>query len=170
MKRNKILNSEQIRRKLERMARQILEEHYCEKEVVLLGVKKHGIEVAKRLESILNSIGKLQIQFESVELNKDAPLESDIKCSCDATAIKGKVVIVVDDVLNSGRTMIYAVKHVLDLEPKGVYTATLVDRIHRSFPVRADYCGLSLSTHVDQHISVALNAKSEDKDSVYLEL
>ncbi len=170
MKRNKILNSEQIRRKLERMARQILEDHYCEKEVVLLGVKKHGIEVAKRLESILNSIGKLQIQFESVELNKDAPLESDIKCSCDAPTIKGKVVIVVDDVLNSGRTMIYAVKHVLDLEPKGVYTATLVDRIHRSFPVRADYCGLSLSTHVDQHISVALNAKSEDKDSVYLEL
>ena len=170
MKRNKILNSEQIRRKLERMARQILEDHYCEKEVVLLGVKKHGIEVAKRLESILNSIGKLQIHFKSIELNKDAPLESDIKCSCDATAIKGKVVIVVDDVLNSGRTMIYAVKHVLDLEPKGVYTATLVDRIHRSFPVRADYCGLSLSTHVDQHISVALNAKSEDKDSVYLEL
>ena len=170
MKRNKILNSEQIRRKLERMARQILEDHYCEKEVVLLGVKKHGIEVAKRLESILNSIGKLQIHFESIELNKDAPLESDIKCSCDATAIKGKVVIVVDDVLNSGRTMIYAVKHVLDLEPKGVYTATLVDRIHRSFPVRADYCGLSLSTHVDQHISVALNAKSEDKGSVYLEL
>ena len=170
MKRNKILNSEQIRRKLERMARQILENHYCEKEVVLLGVKKHGIEVAKRLESILNSIGKLQIHFESIELNKDAPLESDIKCSCDATAIKGKVVIVVDDVLNSGRTMIYAVKHVLDLEPKGVYTAILVDRIHRSFPVRADYCGLSLSTHVDQHISVALNAKSEDKDSVYLEL
>lgn len=170
MKRNKILNSEQIRRKLERMARQILENHYCEKEVVLLGVKKHGIEVAKRLESILNSIGKLQIHFESIELNKDAPLESDINCSCDATAIKGKVVIVVDDVLNSGRTMIYAVKHVLDLEPKGVYTAILVDRIHRSFPVRADYCGLSLSTHVDQHISVALNSKSEDKDSVYLEL
>ena len=170
MKRNKILNSEQIRRKLERMARQILENHYCEKEVVLLGVKKHGIEVAKRLESILNSIGKLQIQLESVELNKDAPLEADIKCSCDVTAIKGKVVIVVDDVLNSGRTMIYAVKHVLDLEPKGVYTAILVDRIHRSFPVRADYCGLSLSTHVDQHISVALNSKSEDKDSVYLEL
>ena len=170
MKRNKILNSEQIRRKLERMARQILEDHYCEKEVVLLGVKKHGIEVAKRLESILNSIGKLQIHFESIELNKDDPLEYDIKCSYDATTIKGKVVIVVDDVLNSGRTMIYAVKHVLDLEPKGVYTATLVDRIHRSFPVRADYCGLSLSTHVDQHISVALNAKSEDKDSVYLEL
>lgn len=169
MKRNKILNSDQIRRKLERMARQILEDQYCEQTVVILGIKKHGIEVAKRLGSILNSIGKLQIQFESIELNKDAPLESDIKCSCDANAIKGKVVIVVDDVLNSGRTMIYAVKHVLDLEPKGVYTATLVDRIHRSFPVRADYCGLSLSTHVDQHISVALNAKSEDKDSVYLE-
>ena len=65
--------------------------------------------------------------------------------------------------------MIYAVKHILESEPKGVYTATLIDRIHRSFPVRADYCGLSLSTHVDQHITVDLN-KNSDKDSVYLEL
>ena len=59
--------------------------------------------------------------------------------------------------------MIYAVKHVLESDPQGVYTAALVDRIHRSFPVRADYCGLSLSTHVDQHISVIL------KEAVYLE-
>ena len=66
--------------------------------------------------------------------------------------------------------MIYAVKHILEAEPKGVYTAILVDRIHRSFPVRADYCGLSLSTHVDQHISVSLDSKNHEKDSVYLEL
>ena len=170
MKRNKILNSEQIKRKLERMARQILEDHYNEKEVVLLGIKKHGIEVAKRLGDILNSIGKLKIRYESIDLQKDAPLQNDIKCTYESNSIKEDVVIVVDDVLNSGRTMIYAVKHVLDSEPKGVYTATLIDRIHRSFPVRADYCGLSLSTHVDQHISVALNTKDSEKDSVYLEL
>ena len=59
--------------------------------------------------------------------------------------------------------MIHAVKHLLDAEPKGIYTAALVDRIHRSFPVRADYCGLSLSTHINQHIKVHKNA-------VYLEL
>jgi pyrimidine operon attenuation protein/uracil phosphoribosyltransferase len=170
MKRNKILDNEQIKRKLERMARQILEDHYNEKEVVLLGIKKKGMEVAKRLERILNSIDKLKVNFESIELKKDSPLSNSIKCSYDEGSINGKVVIVVDDVLNSGRTMIYAVKHVLDSEPKGVYTAILVDRIHRSFPLRADYCGLSLSTHVDQHISVALNSKTEGKDSVYLEL
>lgn len=170
MKRNKILNSEQIERKLERMARQILEDHYREKEIVLLGIKKKGIEVATRLETILNSLGKLKIKFEQIELQKDSPLKKDINCSYEKSDLKGKVVIVVDDVLNSGKTMIYAVKHILEAEPKGVYTATLVDRIHRSFPVRADYCGLSLSTHVDQHISVSVDSKNHEKDSVYLEL
>lgn len=170
MKRNKILNNEQIKRKLERMARQILEDHYLEKELVLLGIKGQGVEVAKRLNDILNSIGKLKTRNESIELKKDNPLGSEIKCSISSEDISNKVVIVIDDVLNSGKTMIYSVKHVLDAEPKGVYTATLVDRIHRSFPVRADYCGLSLSTHVDQHISVALNKKTEGKDAVYLEL
>ena len=74
MKRNKILNNEQIKRKLERMARQILEDHYMEKELVLLGIKGQGVEVAKRLKDILNSIGKLKTRNESIELNKDNPL------------------------------------------------------------------------------------------------
>ena len=170
MKRNKILNNEQIKRKLERMARQIHEDHYLENELILLGIKGQGVEVSKRLNDILCSIGKMNTKLESIELTKDNPLNSEVLCSYNPDEIKGKIVIIVDDVLNSGRTMIYSVKHVLDSEPKGVYTATLVDRIHRSFPVRADYCGLSLSTHVDQHISVALNKKTEGSDSVYLEL
>ena len=170
MKRNKILNSDQIKRKLERMARQILEDHYSEKGLILLGIKGQGLEVANRLVDILNSIGKIKVESESISFKKDDSINSEIKCSCEESSFTGNVVIVVDDVLNSGRTMIYAVKHVLDSEPKGVYTATLVDRIHRSFPVRADYCGLSLSTHVDQHISVVLNKKDEDKGSVFLEL
>ena len=75
MKRNKILNNEQIKRKLERMARQILEDHYLEKELVLLGIKGQGVEVAKRLNDILNSIGKLKTRNESIELKKDNPWE-----------------------------------------------------------------------------------------------
>ena len=78
MKRNKILDSGQIERKLDRIARQILEDHYSEKEIVLLGIEGPGIEVAKRLEKILNSIGKLKIRFESIELNKRNPLDSEI--------------------------------------------------------------------------------------------
>ena len=169
MKKDKILDSKQIERKLERMARQILEEHYGESKLILLGIEGQGMEVARRLNTILNSIGKLKINLESISLHKDSPLDNPINCSVVTESIKGRTVVLVDDVLNSGRTMIYAVKHILESEPKGVYTATLIDRIHRSFPVRADYCGLSLSTHVDQHITVALN-KNSDKDSVYLEL
>jgi pyrimidine operon attenuation protein/uracil phosphoribosyltransferase len=163
MKRSKILDSDQITRKLERMARQLLEEHYSENELILLGVDGGGILVAKRLVDILEKINKLPVRFESIKLNKKDPLKSEIKSSYEKESLKGKIVVIVDDVLNSGRTMIYAVKHVLESEPKGVYTAALVDRIHRSFPVRADYCGLSLSTHTDQNIKV-------DKNAVYLEL
>ena len=169
MKKDKILDSKQIERKLERMARQILEEHYVESSLILIGIEGQGMEVARRLNKTLDSIGKLNVNLESISLHKDNPLDNPINCSLDTKEIKGKVVVFVDDVLNSGRTMIYAVKHILESEPKGVYTATLIDRIHRSFSVRADYCGLSLSTHVDQHITVDLN-KNSDKDSVYLEL
>ena len=88
MKRNKILDSVQIERKLERMARQILEDHYSEKKIVLLGIEGPGIEVAKRLEKILNSIGKLKIRFESIELNKRNPLDSEIICSSSNKGFK----------------------------------------------------------------------------------
>jgi pyrimidine operon attenuation protein/uracil phosphoribosyltransferase len=170
MKRSKILDSGQIKRKLERMARQLLEVHYNEKELVLLGVDGNGIEVAKRLEAILNKIGKMPVRLESIKLNKKKPLDSEIKSSFEESSLTGKTVIVIDDVLNSGRTLIHAVKHVLEFNPKGIYTAILVDRIHRSFPVRADYCGLSLSTHLNQHISVNLNSSDNSKDEVYLDL
>ena len=152
------------------MARQLLEVHYHEKELILLGVHGDGIEVAKRLEKILNKIGEMPVRLESIKLNKKNPLESSIKSSFEVKSLTGKTVIVIDDVLNSGRTLIHAVKYVLAANPKGIYTAILVDRIHRLFPVRADYCGLSLSTHLDQHISVNLNSDDNSKDVVYLDL
>ena len=98
MKRNKILDSGQIKRKFERMARQLLEVHYNEKELILLGVHGNGIEVAKRLEAILNKIGKMPVRLESIKLNKKKPLDSDIKSSFDESSLTGKTVIVIDDV------------------------------------------------------------------------
>ena len=130
MKNNKILDSDQIERKFQRMARQLLEAHHSEPEIILMG----------------------------------------IVCTASKEEIQSKVVVIVDDVLNSGKTLIYAVKHILDSGPKGVYTTVLVDRIHRSFPVRADYCGLSLSTHLNEHISVKLSKTKAKSDAVFLEL
>lgn len=170
MKRNKILDNVQIKRKLDRIARQLLEENFKEDELILMGIEGEGLEVAIRLEKILKSISKLPVRFESIQLDKKNPFNTDISSSYEPNSLENKVIIIVDDVLNSGKTMIHAVKHILESAPKGVYTVALIDRTHRSFPVRADFCGLSLSTHVDQHITVKLNSSDHIKDAVFLEL
>ncbi len=170
MKNNKILDSDQIERKFQRMARQLLEAHHSESAIILMGVEGQGQEVAIRLHSILTKIGELKIHLKNIKLDKENPLSQEIVCNASKADIQSKVVVIVDDVLNSGKTLIYAVKHILDSGPKGVYTTVLVDRIHRSFPVRADYCGLSLSTHLNEHISVKLSKVKSTSDAVFLEL
>jgi pyrimidine operon attenuation protein/uracil phosphoribosyltransferase len=170
MKNNKILDSDQIERKFQRMARQLLEAHHSESEIILMGIEGQGQEVALRLQTILAKIGELKIHIKNIELDKENPLSKEIVCNASKEEIQSKVVVIVDDVLNSGKTLIYAVKHILDSGPKGVYTTVLVDRIHRSFPVRADYCGLSLSTHLNEHISVKLSKSKSKSDAVFLEL
>ena len=170
MKNNKILDSDQIERKFQRMARQLLEAHHSESEIILIGVEGQGQEVTIRLHAILSQIGKLKIHIKNITLDKENPLSKEIICNASQADIQSKVVVIVDDVLNSGKTLIYAVKHILDSGPKGVYTTVLVDRIHRSFPVRADYCGLSLSTHLNEHISVKLSKSKSTSDAVFLEL
>ena len=170
MKNNKILDSDQIERKFQRMARQLLEAHHSESEIILIGIEGQGQEVALRLHTILAKIGGLKIHIRNIKLDKENPLSKEIVCTASTEEIQSKVVVIVDDVLNSGKTLIYAVKHILDSGPKGVYTTVLVDRIHRSFPVRADYCGLSLSTHLNEHISVKLSKTKAESDAVFLEL
>ncbi len=170
MKKNKILDSDQIQRKLQRIAREFIEAHHNEKELILVGIEGQGLEMASRLHDIVKSISKLKVRFEKIKLNKAAPLKSDMICSFSKADLKDKVVIVIDDVLYSGKTLIYSVKHILESEPKGVYTTVLVDRIHRSFPIRADYYGLTLSTHLKENITVNLSKSGKSmKDAVYLD-
>jgi pyrimidine operon attenuation protein / uracil phosphoribosyltransferase len=163
MKKNKILDSDQIQRKLQRIAREFIEAHHSEKELILIGIEGQGLDIVK-------SISKLKVRLEKIKLNKAAPLKSEIICSFSQADLKDKVVIVIDDVLYSGKTLIYAVKHILDSDPKGVYTTVLVDRIHRSFPIRADYYGLTLSTHLKENITVNLSKSGKSmNDAVYLD-
>jgi pyrimidine operon attenuation protein/uracil phosphoribosyltransferase len=161
-----ILESKQIGQKLTRMAHEIHENNYLEKEIVLVGVVGRGLEVAERLFSALKSIATCEVNLYQIEINKDKPLSSDVKFNGDIKLLKGKSVILIDDVLNSGRTLIYAAKYLLDAEPRSLATATLVDRFHRRFPVRADYVGLTLSTNLKEHISVEME---KGKEAVYLE-
>lgn len=149
-----ILNQKQIKQKTQRIAHEIYENHYQEKEITIVGIKSSGLVFAKRLKKLIESISEITVNLHSLELDKDKPTENPIKFSGEPKELKNKAVIVVDDVLNSGRTLVHAVKFLLDYPVKSMKTVVLVDRFHRRFPVRADIVGLTLSTNLKEHISV----------------
>ena len=113
-----ILNHEEITKKINRIAFQIYEDNYDEKEIVIVGIAKKGHLLAKKIAVKLSEITTIKITDASLLINKDEPLSEDITLSIDPKEIKNKVVILVDDVLNSGKTLIYGVKYLLNFDMK----------------------------------------------------
>jgi pyrimidine operon attenuation protein / uracil phosphoribosyltransferase len=148
---NIILNRDIIKRKLRRMALEIAEKNTEEKEILIAGIAGNGVLVAKNLIAILNEITNLQIEFLEINLNKKDPLQSRLESDI---SIKEKTIIIVDDVANTGKTIMYALKLFLNDYPKKIQTLVLVERSHKAFPVQTDYVGLSVATTLHEHISV----------------
>ena len=161
-----ILNKTQIKQKIDRMAYQILEDNLNEKEVILAGIVNQGYIIAKRLKKVIESISEIKVTLMKIEIDK---VSSHLQASSDVdiTSVKNKVVILVDDVLNSGRTLAYGLGVFIDIPLKKLRTLVLIDRSHRLFPISSDYTGIELSTLVKEHIEVVLDEKSKD-DAVYL--
>ncbi len=159
-----VLEHERIQRKLRRMAIELYEQNVGEPGLVLVGVAPRGIKVAERLRRELEQISPLRIELHQLELDKDAPMAGPAKLGNGTVDLAGRTVVLVDDVLMSGRTLMYAAAHLIGSPVKRLTTVVLVDRRHRSFPVRADIVGLTLSTTLQEHISVELGRK----DTVYL--
>lgn len=160
-----ILDHWEIEQKVRRMAHQVLEEHYKEKQIVFVAVKGMGTQIAELLLREFNIASDLPATLVHLEIDKQKPLNAEIVTSEPLKFMKGKSVILIDDVLNSGRTLIYAASHLLDAGPKVLRTFVLVDRIHRKFPIRADYVGLTLSTNLKEHVQVE---KEGSKFAAYL--
>ena len=160
-----ILNHKQIGQKITRIAHQIFENNFKEKTVCVMGIHDEGYVLAEKLNAILSDIADFEIQFYGINMDKKSPLKSGLNSDIEPKDLKNKVVILVDDVLNSGKTLIYATKFLLDYNVKSIQTVCLVDRKHRKFPVRADYVGLTLSTTLQEHISVEFGKE----DIVYLD-
>jgi pyrimidine operon attenuation protein/uracil phosphoribosyltransferase len=160
-----ILNHKQIDQKITRIAHEIYEYNYKEKELVIIGIYKQGFILAEKLAALLKEISPLEIHLQKLTMDKKKPIKGDYSLDGDTNQLKGKVVILVDDVLNSGRTLIHATRFLLETDIGKLATATLVDRIHRKFPIRADYVGLTLSTNIKEHIDVELDNK---ENTVYL--
>lgn len=162
---NKILSHEQIAHKIRRMAYQIYEANVDESEIVLAGIDGGGLSFAKKIQTVLQDITKANIILCKVSMNKNNPLKSGVQTSIIEEDYKNKSVVLVDDVLNSGTTLIYGVHHFLKTPLKQLKTAVLVNRNHKKYPVKADYKGISLSTSLLEHVIVEFKSKN---NSVYL--
>ena len=159
-----ILDQERISYKLRRMAYEIWERNSDEKEIVLIGIEKGGKIVADNLCAILKEISPLKIVSISLEMNKKKPLNHVLNIEENLT---GRSVILVDDVVNSGKTIMYSLHAILSYDLKKLMVAVLVDRKHKSFPIASDIIGHSVATTLQEHIEV--ETKDNEIIAVYLE-
>lgn len=161
-----ILNARQIQQKLNRLAFEIYENNLEEKEILLAGIMGNGYLMAQRLEEILGQICPLPVRLGKIELDKDNPLSGPVTCDFTEKDYKNKSVVVVDDVLNSGKTLIFAVKVFLEKPVKKIQTVVMVDRSYKRFPIKGDFVGISLSTSLQEHVVADFSEKG--KETVYL--
>jgi len=159
-----ILNRVQIEQKIQRIAYEIYEDNFEEKEVIIAGIMNSGFVMAKRLQETLKKICKLKTVLVEINIDKSNQHHRAVINMKD-TELKGKVIILVDDVLNSGKTLIYSLRAFLDADIKKIRTVLLVDRDHKRYPIIADFVGITLSTTLQEHITVEL---APGKEAVYL--
>lgn len=159
MKRSIILNNTQIQHKIKRIAFQIYESNTNQKEIIIAGIAMNGFLFAKKLKEILEEISPIKAIVCEVKIDKINPLKP-ITTSLSENEYKNKSILLVDDVLNSGTTLMYAVKHFLNVPLKQFQTAVLVNRNHKKYPIKADFKGISLSTSLQEHISVEYTKNS----------
>ena len=153
MKKNIILGHQEIEHKIKRIAYQIYETFSDEDEIIIAGIAKNGYLFAEKICAVLQSISSSKITLCEVKIDKENPFAS-ITTSLPKEAYSNKVLVLADDVLNSGTTLVYGVKHFLEVPLKKFKTAVLVDRNHKKYPVKADFKGISLSTSFKEHVHV----------------
>ncbi|WP_298366944.1 phosphoribosyltransferase family protein [uncultured Lutibacter sp.] len=148
-----ILTNEQIENKTRRIAYQIYETNSSEKEIVIAGINGNGYVFAEKIVKLLNDISDLKVTLCEVKIDKKNPL-SKITTDIDKSTYTNKSLVLVDDVLSSGTTLMYGIKHFLEVPLKRFKTAVLINRNHKKYPVKADFKGISLSTSMREHINV----------------
>jgi pyrimidine operon attenuation protein / uracil phosphoribosyltransferase len=151
-----ILDERQVKQKIKRMAFEIYEHNFNEKGVVIAGIEGQGYILAKLLTKEVQQISPLEVKLVKVELDKLAPAHSEVTLDCDIKTLKKKCIVLVDDVLNTGRTFAYGMKPFLDIEVKKIETAVLVNRSHTLFPIYPQYTGYGLTTTIKDHVEVNL--------------
>ncbi|MCS7004592.1 MAG: phosphoribosyltransferase family protein [Cytophagales bacterium] len=156
-----ILNHQQVTQKIRRIAYEIYERNFEEECLLIAGIEGTGYLLAEVLKDEICKIAPFTVEVLRVKLDKIAPSQSDVEISCQPEFLKGKTIILVDDVQNSGKTLSYSLKPFLNVPIKKLQIAVLVNRGYRRFPVSPDYIGYELSTTVNQHITVVLDKPNQ---------
>ena len=158
---NQILNQQQIDHIIRRISFQIYETNSEEKTVILAGIVENGFILAKKIKQQLENISPLKAKLCEIKVDKKNPLQP-IETTLKTEDYTNASIVLIDDVLNSGSTLIYGVKHFLEVEIKQIKTAVLVDRSHKKFPVKVDFKGISLSTSLHENVQVVFE-KGNDR-------
>lgn len=168
VKKTLILNKEQILQKSKRIAYQILEDNFEETSIVLVGIADRGYTFARRLQNILKEIASdknielIKVTIEKNKRNLEATTDQPVETA------KDKAVVIIDDVLNSGRTLAYALGAFINVPLKKMRTAVLIDRSHHQFPIFSDFYGTKLSTILKEHVEVKLEEIDNEEDAAWL--
>jgi pyrimidine operon attenuation protein/uracil phosphoribosyltransferase len=163
MVKNYILDKSVAAKKLKRMAYEILENNVNEEYIILAGIRESGSIVARNIQNILSEISKVKTDLITITLDKHQPKDVRLSQQLD---FNDKVIIVIDDVANSGKTLLYGLKPFLEFQPRKIQTLILVERSHKAFPIHPDYVGLSIATTLQEHIYVEVN--NEEVTGAYL--
>ncbi|MEO1031552.1 MAG: phosphoribosyltransferase family protein [Bacteroidota bacterium] len=153
---NTILSHKEIEHKIRRIAYQIYESNVNETHIIIAGIDDNGYILAKKIKQQLDKISDIESTLCRVKIDKTEPTKP-ISTSIDKADYTNKSIVLIDDVLNSGSTLIYGIKHFLDVPLKQFKTAVLVNRNHKKYPVKADFKGISLSTSLFEHVHVNLS-------------
>ena len=151
-----ILNHQQIQQKITRLGHELLENCFEENKIFIGGIQGNGFELAKKIAAIISRNSDISVNQFEIKINKTEPWKEEVSLNIDEDKLKKGFIILVDDVINSGKTMQYALVKILERPSKTIRTVVIVDRKHRRYPVKADIVGLSLSTTLKDRVEVVL--------------
>lgn len=161
---NRVLDSDSVYKKITRIAYEIYENNFKEKSIVIAGIDGQGYALSKLIAAELKKISKLDVKSVKVSLDKFSPQQSEVSLDLELKEVKKKCIVLVDDVLNTGRTLAYGMKPFLSTEVKKIEVAVLVNRRNTLFPITPTYTGYELATTLTDHVEVVLGKQA----AVYL--
>lgn len=149
-----LLNAETVEKKIQRLALELIENNLDAEALILVGIEENGVVLAKNIRQRIRKSSKIPTTLLTLRLNKKTPGDIILSEEMDFT---GKVIVLIDDVTNSGKTLLYALKPFLNYHPARIQTLVLVERTHTLFPITPDYKGISLATTLQDHIYVEVS-------------